>query len=178
MFLTAAGQKGALQPGACLCKYVRLPDDVTAEDASCSLIQCVCISVRVRAHVCAYTWRCTFSWYGCMVLIYSTCGLVRVLLYVLGEELQGFKQAQQTYSTRAHTHTHSLWYFISARHGWCPGPTQRAHSRVKSFRDKRSTSILKIGPFPPQLSLFYQRLSEEEEQLSDSNLQSANEFGW
>lgn len=56
MFLKAAEQKGALQPGACLCKYVRLPDDVTAEDASCSLIQCVCMSVCVlhvhmRVHI-------------------------------------------------------------------------------------------------------------------------------
>lgn len=30
--------KGMLQTGVCLCEYVRLPD-VTAEDASCSLIQ-------------------------------------------------------------------------------------------------------------------------------------------
>lgn len=89
---------------------------------------------------------------------------VSVCVHVLGKALQGF--TQQTYSslvqahtcTRTHAHTQTdsccLQDFISARHGWCPGPTQRAHSGVRTLTLRQPTSNPPIGPFPPALLCF------------------------
>lgn len=78
------------------------------------------------------------------------------------------------------THTLSrclcLQYFISARHGWCPGPTQRARSQVNSFTHKHCTSILTIGLFL-QLFRLHLRLSERKEQAPTWNLLSKNGIG-
>ena len=65
----------------------------------------------------------------------------------LAKSCRDFNQARQTYSTRTRSPSLCLGYFISASHGRCPGPTQRARSRVKSFTHDHCTSILKIGLF-------------------------------
>lgn len=89
-----------------------------------------------------------------MVLIYSVCGLVRVLLYVLGEELQGFKQAQQTYSMHTHTRTHtvcdiSLVQDMAGVQGQHKGRTlESSHSETSA-----APQSLKLAFSPAALSL-------------------------
>lgn len=91
-------------------------------------------------------------------------------MHVLGKKLQGL-HSRHTAHARAHTHacvhTHTqtsspcLQYFISARHGWCPGPTQRAHSGVRTLARWQPTSNPANSP-PPALLCFirgYQRRS-------------------
>lgn len=68
----------------------------------------------------------------------------------------------------------SLRYFISARHGWCPGPTQRARSWVKSFTHLN----LKTGPCSCGFLFSLRRLSVSKEQLCAWNLASGNDIGW
>lgn len=132
----AAGQRARCRP-LCLCKYVRRSDEDTAQEASCSLIQCLLL---------AYT--CVCSGFVC---VYD----FNVLRKYVDECLSGcvsLSKSCRDLNRPSSTHTHiplflCLGYFISARHGWCPGPTQRACSEVKSFTHKHCTSILKIGLF-------------------------------
>lgn len=133
----AAGQRARCRP-VCLCKYVRLSDEVTAEDASCSLMQwCMCGYKTAYFTFCMAVW----SW-GALCAGRRMSGCVS-----LAKSCRDFNQARQTYSTRTRSLSLCLGYFISARHHWCPGPTQGARSRVKPFTHDHCTSILKIGLF-------------------------------
>lgn len=108
----------------------------------------------------------------CMVLMHFVCGLLCVRPW---QRAAGIYTADiQHTHTRVYAHTHTstprtssrcLRYFIRARHGWCPGPTQRAHSGVRTFTRRQPTSSPPDWPSPPPALLCYQRLSEEEQLL-------------
>lgn len=126
---------GERQSRACHCEHVRMfmPGEVTAQQPSSFLIQlCVCIRV---------------VWSGCMRDTVCTS----LAKSCVADIQPARRQAGTQMSSRC------LQYFITARHGWCPGPTQRAHSGVRTFTHRRPTSNPPNWPFPP---LHYSALSE------------------
>lgn len=123
-----AGQRARCRP-VCLCKYVRLSDEVQHRMSAASYYNGVCMCVCI--HGCVFC-VCTGLWCYCTLFGF---GWVCVWLYVLGKKLQEFKQAPQTCRTHTHTQIQSLFlalslsprlgYFISAR--W---PVSRANIEV------------------------------------------------
>lgn len=93
--------------------------------------------------------KCVFE---CMVLMHFVC---ECLCACPLQRAAGIYTAD-IQLTRACTQLSSrcLQYFISARHGWCPGWTQRAHSGVRTFTPRQPTSNPPNWPFPPALLCF------------------------
>lgn len=125
---------------------------------------CILVFLGGKAEQGMSVWTCqnVHAWRGystatqqllnTIVRVYPCCMLVGYCVYVLGEELCGRHTARTHAGTRMSSRC--LQYFITARHGWCPGLTQRAHSGVRTFTHRRPTSNPPNWPFPPALLCF------------------------